>query len=207
LANDEKRWYRRLFKTAHKILLERSMAEPLANLTGDVLVIGAGFEPYRDILVAAKSVHLTDIDDVNEDIDQVMDAHEITFDCETFDAVVAIEVFEHLRQPSVAASEVLRILRPGGCALISIPFLFRVHGDPYDYQRLTSSGLEVLFGEFSSVTIEGFGGRSHVISDIITTAWRGLVPLRILNHVFAARMMSLKASQDCPSGFIVKLVK
>lgn len=205
MANNEREWHRRIFRTAHRILLERYLNDPLARLTGDVLVLGAGYERYRESLVHARSVCLTDIDVRNDRIDRVMDAQDITFDDESFDVVVAIEVFEHLSDPTQAASEVYRVLRPGGHALISVPFLFRIHGDPHDFQRFTSSGLETLFQQFSAVQIDGFGGRSHVISDIITTASRVLVPLRIFNHILSLPQLSRKSSKDCPSGFIVKL--
>ena len=207
MANDERQWYRRIFRTAHRILLERHLRDPIAGLAGDVLVLGAGYENYRDSLACAQTVFLTDIDTENDRIDQVMDAHKITFGEDSFDAVVAIEIFENLRNPTLAASEVFRVLRPGGRALISIPFLFRVHGDPHDFQRFTASGLETLFQKFSSVSVEGFGRRNHVISDIVTTASRALVPLRIFNHALTFRPLHSAPSKDCPSGFIVQLRK
>ena len=207
MANDERQLFRRIFRTAHRILLERCLRVPLAELTGDVLVLGAGHEKYRQILVAADSVCLTDADTGIDGLDRVMDAHHITFENESFDTLLAIEVFEHLQYPAVAASEVHRVLRSGGRALISIPYMFHVHGDPYDFQRFTANGLETLFHEFASVSVEGFGGRCHVISDIITTASRAVIPLRILNPLISLPIFSAKPSKDSPSGFIVQLIK
>jgi len=57
------------------------------------------------------------------------------------DAVVMIEVIEHLRQPSPAMKEVFRVLRPGGQLLLSMPFLYPIHDAPHDYQRFTAHGL------------------------------------------------------------------
>lgn len=205
MAHDERKWHRRLFRTAHRLLLERAIFGQLPGLTGEVLVIGAGYEPYRRMLTGARGVCLTDIDPANNAVDRQMDAHEITFADESFDSVLAIEVFEHLRRPAVAAAEIRRVLRPGGTCLLSIPFLFRVHGDPFDFQRLTGSGLEELFRDFSRVSVVGFGRRSHVISDIVTTGSRALVPLRIVNHLLAR--LPAGPSHDSPSGYIVRLVK
>lgn len=207
MSNDERRWFRRLFQTAHRKLLHQEVDVTLSELQGDVLVIGAGYGQYRGTLKSARSVMLTDIDGSIDQIDRVMDAHELTLESGSFDAIVAIEVFEHLRRPAQAAAELHRVLRPGGRVLISIPFMFRVHGDPHDFQRLTRSGIEDLFREFSIITVKGFGRRRHVISDLITTRSRLLVPLRIFNHVLASRTLKGVASGDSPSGYVVKLVK
>jgi hypothetical protein len=121
--------------------------------------------------------------------------------------VVAIEVFEHLKKPDLAVTELHRVLRPGGSGLVTIPFMFRVHGSPDDYQRLTFSGLKELFSPFENVSIQPFGSRRHVISDIITTAHPALVSLRFINHVISPSFLPSKSSQDCPSGYIVELTK
>lgn len=38
-----------------------------------------------------------------------------------FDAVLALDVFEHIRDDAAAMEEVLRVLRPGGCLVVSVP--------------------------------------------------------------------------------------
>jgi hypothetical protein len=98
------------------------------------------------------------------------------------------------------------VLREGGTALISIPFMFHIHGDPCDYSRFTSFMLEKLFSPFSQVSIYPYGGRLHVISDILTTAYRPLASLRILNHLFCLPIFN-SASPDCPSGYIIHIKK
>ena len=39
----------------------------------------------------------------------------------SFDAVLAIDIFEHVLDPNVAAAEILRVLRPGGAVLVRTP--------------------------------------------------------------------------------------
>jgi len=49
-----------------------------------------------------------------------MDATEMRFREESFDAVFSFSVFEHLPDPAKALDEIRRVLRPGGVAYISI---------------------------------------------------------------------------------------
>lgn len=57
------------------------------------------------------------------------------------DALVMLEVLEHLRFPSAALCEAARVLRPGGRLLLSVPFLYPIHDAPHDFQRFTTYGL------------------------------------------------------------------
>jgi len=205
MANNNRVLYRRIFPTAHKILLDRAITSKLFLVMGDVLVIGAGKEPYRALMPSAASIVCTDIE-AGEHIDLVADAHALPFLARSFDTVIAIEVFEHLHAPRKAMQEINRVLRSEGRILLSVPFMFRVHGDPHDYQRFTASGLSVLFEEHFDLTIRPFGNRVHVISDLVTTAFRGLAALRIFNHALCTRPF-LQASRDCPSGYLLEATK
>ena len=82
--------------------------------------------------------------------------------------------------------------------------MFRIHGNPSDFQRFTKSGLEILFKKFSDVKIIGYGSRIHVISDLITTANPFLFFLRILNYLL---MIFECPAKDAPSGYIVLINK
>jgi SAM-dependent methyltransferase len=66
---------------------------------------------------------------------------------ERFDLVIAEHVLEHLRHPSRAARNVLRMLRPGGAFLVVTPFLYRVHPCPDDCTRWTGTGLAHFLAE------------------------------------------------------------
>jgi peptidoglycan/LPS O-acetylase OafA/YrhL/SAM-dependent methyltransferase len=57
------------------------------------------------------------------------------------DAVVCLEVLEHVSRPQDALSEFARVLRSGGTMLFSMPFLYPIHDAPHDFQRLTEYGL------------------------------------------------------------------
>ncbi len=72
-----------------------------------------------------------------------------------FDAVVCSELLEHVPEPTVVLSEIHRVLRKEGTLLMCVPFLNRIHGDPYDYGRYTDY--------YWSRTLHGLGFREIVI--------------------------------------------
>ena len=206
MAKNQRQWYRRAFPTAHKVLLERKLRDLYGQICGQALVVGAGREPYKKLLKLAENIIVTDVGEWHAGLDQIADAHALPYKDESFDYVLAIEVFEHLRKPSQAAAEIHRVLKPNGKAVVTIPFMFRVHADPYDYQRLTKDGLIVLFEKFDLVQVQPFGGRLHVISDIITTIAKPFALLRCINWLLCPPLIEW-SSRDCPSGYTVELTK
>lgn len=205
MPNDPRQWYRRLFPTSHRLLLEQLVRTRLPKLEGTVLEVGAGCDPYGRYLLQATRVYTTDLVTHDGALDVVTDAHFLSFPDRCFDAVVALEVLEHLRDPRCAVNEILRVLRSGGSAVMSVPFMFHVHGDPFDYTRLTATGLQDLFGQ-CEVSIAAFGGRLHVISDVLTTVVPPAAAMRAFNHLLV--FPGLRApSSDCPSGYWLEAVK
>lgn len=69
------------------------------------------------------------------------DASRLPFADASFDAVLCLEVLEHVRDHLAAMNQVGRVLKPGGTLLLSMPFMYPVHDAPHDYQRLTEFGL------------------------------------------------------------------
>jgi len=192
-------FYRRFIPTAHRLLLDRVVASKAGLVVGKTLVIGAGNINYEKFFPNASEVINSDIERYGEHISVLLDAEKICFaDCQ-FDSVVAFEVLEHLRDPGAVCNEILRILKPGGHFYFSVPFLFRIHGDPSDYQRFTLYGLESLLEGFSRCNITGYGGRLAVISDLITTTCKPFAALRLFN--FMLRFLPIGSSSDSPSGY------
>ena len=73
----------------------------------------------------------------------------------TYDIIVCTEVLEHTLNPFAAAKEIKRLLAPGrGIALISVPYMFRIHGPLPDCWRFSVHGLRELFKDFNVLKIE-----------------------------------------------------
>lgn len=89
--------------------------------------------------------------------DFVEDLHRLSFTDASVDGLFCIAVLEHVYDPKKAAEEIVRVLRPGGIALLYAPFLYRYHAtvtkDYKDYFRYSKDGIAYLFRACSSVEI------------------------------------------------------
>jgi len=66
---------------------------------------------------------------------------------ETFDLIIAEQVFEHLLWPYRAGKNVHKMLNPSGHFLITTPFLIRIHDRPVDCSRWTETGIKYFLAE------------------------------------------------------------
>jgi hypothetical protein len=95
-----------------------------------------------------------------------------------FDLVIAEQVFEHLRDPGAAARSVCEMVRVGGYALITTPFLLKIHDSPIDCSRWTPLGLRLLLENagFDEVHVGSWGNRACVVANL--TRWTVYEPRR-----------------------------
>ena len=101
--------------------------------------------------------------------DIVGDVTQLPIREQSFDVVLCSEVLEHVYDHSLAITEIYRVLKKGGEAILTIPMLYHIHGDPEDYGRYTESYLLRKFTEsgFTSVKIIPQGGYWSVLADMI----------------------------------------
>lgn len=76
------------------------------------------------------------------------------FEDKSYDVVVAFQVLEHHEKPEVFFSEVKRILKKRGHLIISFPFIWELHEEPNDFQRLTHYKIQKLCGENNMIILE-----------------------------------------------------
>lgn len=69
----------------------------------------------------------------------------------SFDVIISVDVFEHVKEPWKAAAEITRLLRPGGFTYHSTLFSWRYHPCPADYWRYTPDALMFLFRDLELV--------------------------------------------------------
>jgi SAM-dependent methyltransferase len=139
-------------------------------LRGDLVDLGCGRVPFHILygpLVTSdttvdwsRSVHGDDHVDVACSLDEAL-----PFPDASFDTALLSDVVEHLPRPGATMAEVARVLRPGGCVILNTPFLYPLHEEPWDYQRLTRHGLTRLVGDAGlepEILVETGGGLDTV---------------------------------------------
>jgi len=77
-------------------------------------------------------------------VDVAADAHQLPFPDATFAHIECDAVLEHVRNPRVVMSELVRVLAPGGYLHLVTPFCHPFHEYPKDFQRFTIDGLKEL---------------------------------------------------------------
>ena len=129
-----------------------------------VLDVGCGDKPYLPLLDAYAERYVGLDAAPRPHVDDVGSAEDLPYEDESFDLILCTQVREHLPEPAVALSEMHRVLRPGGSALISTHGVFLYHPDPPDgegdYWRWTHSGLRRQVGaagDWSEVAIQANG--------------------------------------------------
>jgi SAM-dependent methyltransferase len=106
---------------------------------GLVLDAGSGFK-------STVYEHVVNLEVVGYPSTDVLGVGEhLPFANRSFDAVLSMNVLEHVRDPFRCATELARVVRPGGKLYASAPFLQPYHGYPHHYYNMTASGLENLF--------------------------------------------------------------
>lgn len=122
-----------------------------------LLDVGAGHGDFAEIFDGRQAV-LLDVFPYPE-IDIVCDlTNTVPFRPGSFDAVVLMNVLEHVYDSRALFSAVKTLLKPGGIFVVAIPFLLKVHQAPYDFVRYTHFGLERLGNdhELELITLEGY---------------------------------------------------
>ena len=125
--------------------LYQNISELSKSIKGKVLDVGCGIKPYEKIFKTTRYIGLeidTPLNRRYKKADYFYDGITFPFEDETFDSVVSFQVFEHVFNPSEFLKEVHRVLRMNGYLLISVPFVWDEHEQPYDYGRYSSYGLK-----------------------------------------------------------------
>lgn len=140
-----------------------------AYIRGAVLDVGGGTSKYKSIILASARQYAC-IDAVpGASVDVVGDVLNMPFEDMKFDTVICNQVFEHVDDPEGLMREIARVLRPGGHAIITAPFIQPVHADPGDYFRYTPEGIVALAERHGLTAVEKgkYGGMWVLLSSFL----------------------------------------
>jgi SAM-dependent methyltransferase len=127
--------------------LRDAMVEFAPQLSGKLLDVGCGSEPYRALFTVDTYIGLDIDSDASRQrgiADQLYDGGSFPFSDGAFDSALCNQVLEHVFNPNVFLGEIFRILNPGGRLLMTVPFVWDEHEQPYDFARYSSFGLRAI---------------------------------------------------------------
>lgn len=124
-------------------------------LGGSVLEIGAGGNYLKEDFKTIYDEWISlDYDLRSDSIDLRGDGQQLPFKNELFDTIISIDVLEHVPNPEKFVSEMFRVIKPGGKVILSTPFFFYLHEEPYDFFRFSKYGLRTIFERNGFIVID-----------------------------------------------------
>lgn len=182
-ALDERRIYAPRSRQERFIvpLIAKAVADAIAVYAvrgGCALDVGCGGQPFRPALEAA-GMSYASMDTQAQPGQQVdllgaIDGPALpdTGWRNKFDLILCTEVLEHVADWSAAWLNLATLLRPGGRLIVTCPFVYPLHEQPYDFFRPTShalrthaerAGLEV-------VTLERLGTAGDAVATLLAAS-------------------------------------
>jgi SAM-dependent methyltransferase len=147
--------------------LERVLA-PLDGSVRDVLDIYCGSRPYDDLLPASARCIGLDVEGNPYGVADVVSDEFLPFEDSSFDLVTCFEAFQYVTDPEHGVREIGRVLRPGGRALLTVPFVWEYDCTILEH-RYTGPELADLFTGWDAVEVIE-NGRQAVVWATVTGA-------------------------------------
>ena len=125
--------------------LDENMRKLAPRLRGRLLDVGCGQKPYADLFEASEYIGLeldTPANRTSKKADHHYDGATFPFADSEFDGVIVNQVFEHIFTPELFLAEVRRVLKNEGLLLMTVPFVWDEHEQPFDFARYSSYGLK-----------------------------------------------------------------
>ncbi len=125
--------------------------QPLVATVGQCLDVGCGSRPYEHLFSQGSYVGV-DVkssgrpNDMKQP-DYYYDGIILPFSDNAFDMVMSTQVLEHVPNPSKVLNEMARVCKKNGSVVISLPFVYPEHEEPFDFFRFTSFGIKQLAKE------------------------------------------------------------
>ncbi len=170
------------------------------DITGRVLDVGGGAKArYRRYLPADIDYASVNIDPEIEPTWLIRPGEPFPIDSDSFDWVVSFNTLEHIYDPRPTLAESFRVLKPGGTMVITVPWIFRIHAHPDDYNRSTPSWWRETLEQtgFASATLLPLvWGRN---STALSISGSGLMPKQLAAY-WAHAKDTLYAKLRFPSG-------
>jgi SAM-dependent methyltransferase len=223
----------RLLLDLQAATIYRAVRKFAGGFSGSVLDVGCGASPFRFLFdqrgIKYNGLDIADSDKFDYHVPDVttFNGRDIPFADNSFDGILCTEVLEHVQDYQALVDEMHRVLKPGGVALVTVPWSARFHYIPHDYFRYTPSTLATIFRKFARVEIAGRGTDvTSIVAKILVLWFRNLMPSKNVMNVIPFCLAALftpvaillaglghasfrigLGSDDDPLGYTVLLAK
>lgn len=164
--------------TLDTYIIRKSIFDALRSsvgiMSGSVLDVGAGNQPYREFVLAHKDVSSYTALDLADNgsyarAQVLWDGVRMPFKDGSFDTAMATEVLEHCPGPLITLREIHRVLKTSGVFFFTVPFLWPLHDAPNDEFRYTPWSLERLLSQagFTDIKLWPTGGWNAALAQSI----------------------------------------
>ncbi len=145
-------------------LLKKSLTTAAeAHANGELLDIGCGNKPYEVLFkkTTTKYIGCDIVQSSRNCVDVICPSNALKFADNHFDTVLTTQVIEHVESPAALLKEAYRVLKPDGVIIVTGPFFWQLHEEPYDFFRFTKYGFETLLKDagFKNIKIDPVGGK------------------------------------------------
>lgn len=142
----------------HKIVYRELEKSFQLYLSGKLIDIGCGCKPLQSFAKMYVDEHVgvdhhATLHDKSE-VDLFGTAYHLPVENASFDSALCTAVLEHLEEPELALRECHRVLKLGGVAIYTVPFIWHLHEEPRDFYRFSKYGLDHLFQKVGFEVIE-----------------------------------------------------
>lgn len=161
------------------------------QLNGNLLDFGCGTKPYKSFFKNVNNYTGVDYkiegrEEQQKEVDVFYDGKRIPFENDTFDSVLCTEVLEHVFNIEEVLSELHRVLKNNGKAIITTPFIWEEHEMPYDFARYTTPALIHLYNKngFEILDHVKTGSAPSVIAQFKLNFLKNILPQnKVLKHL------------------------
>jgi len=124
-----------------------------------ILDIGCGIKPYMEMFDEYYNKYFGLDLFLTSQADLLAKSEMLPIKENSIDVVLCTQVLEHTQDFAKATEEIHRVLNKNGVAVITLPFVWPLHGIPYDYWRFSKYAIKKMFkGKFKEVIIKESNG-------------------------------------------------